>query len=689
MKKKSFLFIYLLCYTVFAQQEPNLSLYKDQKLKTWYEYCTTILKSEKYNNLISEADKGIVKSKDNPKYLAKFYFLKGYAYEYSDNQYQNALVCYEKSLYYTQKNNQLEDETSALMRLNYVYYSTSNFTKRQRLISYIKKVVDTTKNIKTKSILNGSIGEYYLDNSNYEQFIQYQLKAIDYKKMLPNEETNFENIGISYSQIASAYIKMKQFKKAIEYLNDAVPYLKKSNYGKSFSCNYYIESYANLKKSDSIQKYYKLLNQYATNGDTLFLNLSFGNRNIAEYYADNGQINTAYHYAKKAVQLGEKSNDEEILMEATAIMGSILYKKGDYQSAIKALHSAAKNALNYDKSFYVMINKKLSESYSALGLWQKAYQYNELYSKYNNQILQESAKQSIANAEAQYQNKTKKQEIKNLSAQNTIKNIQINEARKQLIFLIFGIILIAIIGLLLFKQSQNRKKTNQKLQVLNQELDNANKIKAQFFGILNHDLRSPVANLIHFLHLQRDSPELLDEETQKRMQTKTLLGAEDLLASMEDILLWSKGQMENFEPHPKKISVNQLFEDTKKVFSGYQNIQFEYYNPNDLTVFTDENYLKTIIRNLTSNAINAFKATLNPQIVWKAWQENGKLFLSITDNGSGASLDQFKALYDDKVVVGIKTGLGLHLIRDLAKVIDCEITVDSKMVLGTTFKLKL
>ena len=147
--------------------------------------------------------------------------------------------------------------------------------------------------------------------------------------------------------------------------------------------------------------------------------------------------------------------------------------------------------------------------------------------------------------------------------------------------------------------------------------------------------------------------------------------------------------MENFKPQPKNISVNQLFEDTKKVFSGYQKIQFEYQNPDAISIFTDENYLKTIVRNLTSNAINVFTSTPNPTIIWKAWQENGTSYLSISDNGKGASNEQFKALYDDKEVVGIKSGLGLHLIRDLARAINCEIIVDSTIGIGTTFLLKL
>jgi signal transduction histidine kinase len=173
------------------------------------------------------------------------------------------------------------------------------------------------------------------------------------------------------------------------------------------------------------------------------------------------------------------------------------------------------------------------------------------------------------------------------------------------------------------------------------------------------------------------------------MQDKTMSGAENLLNSMEDILQWSKSQMENFKPQPKIIDVNSLFKDTKNHFSSEEKVKFIFENPNDIQINTDENYLKTIIRNLTGNAIKALNDIENPTIIWKAWQENGTSYLSISDNGSGASKEQFKALYDDKEIVGIKTGLGLHLIRDLAKAIDCEIKVASKINEGTVIILKL
>jgi len=249
-------------------------------------------------------------------------------------------------------------------------------------------------------------------------------------------------------------------------------------------------------------------------------------------------------------------------------------------------------------------------------------------------------------------------------------------------------LLLATIGSLLYYQSRNRRKTNEKLQLLNSELDSANKTKTRFFSILNHDLRAPVSNLVHFLHLQKENPELLNEENKIRLENKTITGAENLLTSMEDLLLWSKGQMENFMPQLRKLSITKLFEDTDKHFDSEEKTTILFENLHNIELISDEHYLKTIVRNLTGNAIKALEKTTNPTIVWKAWRENEKVYLSVSDNGPGINHEQFKALYDDKEVIGIKSGLGLHLIRDLAKAIDCEITVDSKPNEGTTFVLK-
>jgi signal transduction histidine kinase len=156
---------------------------------------------------------------------------------------------------------------------------------------------------------------------------------------------------------------------------------------------------------------------------------------------------------------------------------------------------------------------------------------------------------------------------------------------------------------------------------------------------------------------------------------------------MEDLLLWSKGQMERFEPRNTQFLVREIFEDTQRYFAS-EKIKIKFKNDQNLEAFTDKDYLKTIIRNLTGNALKALSETSNPSIVWTAFEQDEQVVFSITDNGPGADQSEFKALYDENEIVGVKSGLGLHLIRDLAKVINCEITVNSKSNLGTTFTLK-
>lgn len=685
-------FFLMFCFIISAAQKaPDLSKYKTDKEKivAWEAYCKTMSEEENYEQLISQAEKGIIIAKNNPQFLSKFYFYKAYAYEYTNNQYDKATYYFEKSLELARQTKSQRQQVLAMMRLNYMYYSTKNFVKGKQLFNEIKKTSDTIKDKELKGILLGSLGEYYLDRSEFENFINYKLQAIDFLLIDPKkDELKTNNIGVSYLQIADAYNDMKNYPKALEYCKYAEPFLNKPD-GIAFLHNSYIETYTHLGDIINAQKHYKKIYELAELNDFLDLNISYANRNMAELYLNKNRLQLAEDYADKALYFAKKSTDEEIEMEADVIKGKVLFEKKDYQNAIDILNKALKFSFVYDKRAFAEINEKLSQSHAALHQWEKAYQYHNIYTKTNDSLLIESGKQSLANAEAKFQNKSKQKTINTLSAENIINDLQIKNIEKQKILLISGISLIGIIGGLLYYQSRNRKKLNQKLSVLNQELDKANKTKIQFFGILNHDLRSPISRLIHFLNLQKEAPEMMDETTKLRLENQTYHSAELLLRQMEDLLLWSKGQMEHFQPEKVEVPVDSIFEDVKEHFSDLENIEFLYNAPQNLLVFTDPEYLKTIIRNLTNNAVKVLKDKNNAKIIWSAKDGDNDISMTISDNGEGANLEKFRAFYDDTVSIGIKNGLGMHLIRDLSKAIDAEIFVESKLGIGTSITLKI
>ncbi len=543
----------------------------------------------------------------------------------------------------------------------------------QALIYYFNglKFAEEAKDYKTQGKILTNIGTIYQNSGDYEKAISQFKKAIEFNK----KHKNFLEVYMELYNISSCYSNLEQYDKALEYAEDTEKISNKLGIPKFKNTTNDLKAgiYSDQEKYELALKIYKKsLDTYLLIRDEDIVIKNYNK--IAETYT-----NLAESKGKS------KTQKKEYLQEATnAIEKAIVLTK------------KAKNTRRLFESY-----RTLSYIQKTQGNFEAALATKDLYYKYKDSVFNSDNKETIKNLED-------KREIELRDKQIKINKLSLEAKEKQKWLFVAGIGFLAIIGGLLFYQSRKRKLTNLKLETLNQtldqnnqklatlnkDLDQANKAKTRFFGILNHDLRGPVSNLVIFLQLQQDAPEMLDAESTKRMQEKTKVGAENLLASMEDILQWSKSQMDNFKPQPKKVLVSQLFDDTRKVFSGYLNIKIEYQNPENIEIFTDNNYLKTIIRNLTSNAINilVFPSAVEgqfPTIIWKAWQINNQSFLSITDNGSGANPEKLKALFEESELGSTKSGLGLHLIRDMAKAIDCEISVESTIGIGTTFTLKL
>ena len=600
------------------------------------------------------------------------------------------------------------NEVDSLLGQMKIHSTKLKFPKGEYLIINMKGVIAWSNQKPEEALKHFLEAKQFLEKKNMpKKMLQFLMENImSTQSQLGNREdatkTAFEIIGLQdkydLKPITSPYVTIAQnlklhnkHKEAIEYLEKAIEIntKKKNNSGLGINYNRLGNIYEDLGQIDKSIDCFKKGISFAQKDEYVLLEAELS-VNLGRLYLTKKEFTNAEKYLLLGEKLCREVNAPQTLLIACSDLGNYYLEKNQLEKSFAYYSEAYELAKENENYNYIVITAENLADY-----YQKKKDFNKAFP-----FLKEAyiAKDSVFNMEVAdkteellrtYQNELKEQKIKNLTVENDIKNLKISTANKQRLYLFLGLFLVTCIGAILFYQNQQRKKTNHKLQLLNAELDQANKAKARFFSILNHDLRGPVANLIFFLQLQKESPDMLDEESTKRMQDKTMHGAENLLHSMEDILQWSKSQMENFKPQPTQVSVYSLFEDTQKHFSSTEQIRIEFENPNNLKLFTDENYLKTILRNLTGNAIKALEGIENPTIKWKAWQANNQTFLSVTDNGKGASQDQFKAMYDDKEVVGIKSGLGLHLIRDLAKAIHCEITVDSKLGEGTTFTLKL
>lgn len=608
-----------------------------------------------------------------------------YSYQYINPE--KGLKYGQEALQLAKKLNWANGIGTAYKNIGNNYSVNSDFKKAH---SAFEKSLKSGADKKVRSYTVLSIGVVYTYQSNYSKAQEYNFQAL---KML--EEINDQKgVAAALSNIGIVYHDLKKFPQAIAYFDKAIVINSKMGNSIYLASNFINKGHIYLaqKKIDKALEFYdKALILSKKDGDKTNMAIALGSIAMAHY--DKNEFEKALEFASASLKINEENKDERNIANNAGLIGDIyldMASENDDKKQQQDLLNKSKKYLNTSLDIQLKQQnwKEISFNYEQLSKieallenYKEANNYSIKASVYKDSVYNEDSKETIKNLEDK-----KSIELRDKEIQLNKLTLQSKERQKWLY--IGGILLLATIGSLLYYQSRNRRKTNEKLQLLNTELDQANKTKTRFFSILNHDLRAPVSNLIHFLHLQKENPELLDEENRNRLEDKTISGAENLLTSMEDLLLWSKGQMEHFEPQLKPIFITQIFDDTAKHFSSEEIVMISFENPEDIQLFSDENYLKTIVRNLTGNAIKALENTANPKITWKAWSENKTVFLAVIDNGPGISQEQFKALYDDKAVIGIKSGLGLHLIRDLAKAIKCEISVDSKTDAGTTFVLK-
>lgn len=575
--------------------------------------------------------------------------------------------------YYTEKNStgqayRYNKESDAINTKNKDIYSLAdNYYLYGRLahqkgehaeaVRNYLKAVDLGAESKNLWIVNSayrSLAFLYLDESNKEKAYENINKALK----VAGESHSQEAMGFCHGVLAEMERSLDKPKEAQVHFTKAYEYFK--NTQNEFGQAWLLTNWS-LLNADDLMKEYNMQRQAQKIWDKISPNHYMS---VANHY------NMAFSYLELYKQYGKYRSQ-------LPWSKSRLLKEARQEFAISKKIAAGNNNRQW-----VMFNYGgLSELSRLEGdLDGFAENFQEYYNT-RDSIYSQSRKNEMAKLESQKVVEQKNKEI-------ALNKLIIRNKEQEKRYYLLGLLAFLIIGILMFFLYRQSKRNSDRLEKLNAELDKANKTKMQFFGILNHDLRSPVAGLIHFLHLQKEAPGLMDAETRKRLENKVITASENLLQQMEDLLLWSKGQMDNFSPEMAEVPVSTVFKDIEENFSWVENIRFQFDFPENMVLLTDKEYLKTIIRNLTNNAVKVLEQKEGEKIIlWKAYPDGKKNFLSITDNGEGASTEKFRALFDDSVTIGTKKGLGLHLIRDLSRAIGMDIEVKTEKDKGSTIIL--
>lgn len=240
-----------------------------------------------------------------------------------------------------------------------------------------------------------------------------------------------------------------------------------------------------------------------------------------------------------------------------------------------------------------------------------------------------------------------------------------------------------------------RKKAEAEIELKTKQLIAANAEKDRFVSILAHDLRSPFSSILGLLALLNDNIESYTAEEIAGHVKVLYESADNTFSFLEDLLKWIQSRKLPFQPN--ELLFKDIWPDINNAVDGSANsksISISHNISPDLVLYADSNMLKTVLRNLISNAI---KFTHNGgSIKLSSTQTEEEVNISVTDTGVGMPPEVSSKLFDitsshtTKGTLNEKgSGFGLVLCSEFLEKHKGRIWVNSEVGKGSVFTFVL
>jgi signal transduction histidine kinase len=225
----------------------------------------------------------------------------------------------------------------------------------------------------------------------------------------------------------------------------------------------------------------------------------------------------------------------------------------------------------------------------------------------------------------------------------------------------------------------------------NEALEDADRIKIDFVHHVSYELRSPLTNIIGFVHLLDDPStgplaqkqrEYLDYIT---VSTNTLLA---LINNILDLATIDAGRMQlNLGPVDIRKTMEAAAEGVQDRLVG-AGLVLDMRAPQDIGSFiADERRVRQILFNLLANAVSFSPAGANITVL--AERRDNALVFSVTDRGPGIPSDVLEKVFDwfETHSLGSQhrgPGIGLSLVRSFVELHGGNVAIASVVGQGTT-----
>lgn len=554
----------------------------------------------------------------------------------------------------------------------------------------------------------GNLGWIYYRAGVWEKAFRYSRDAylIGLKK---NDRTE---LAMSLNNLGSIYYQQRNYDDAITKFKEAfeIGLELEDTYLIVRSVNNIALNFSRSNQLDSALFYaYKALD-YNKRADTNFFN-SFTYRVIGDVQMEKNQIDDAISTYEYALSVSSHQTSNTFETSINQRLGQAYWMKGESLKAIELLEQAKEVAIakNFQDELAQTL-KILALTYESLDNVDLAYQNQKAYNRLIEIIDVRVDKDRLALISGMFEVEKTDAEVKMLKAENELQQVQVNNFKMLSIMVTVGALILGFILVWLFslhKKSisinahlfiQQEKVNQQKLALERQskELNLSNKLKDRIFSILGHDLKSPVAQLQGVLGLLQNKD--LSKEEFYEISHILKRNVDSLYIALENILSWSRSQMEGFKVHLSPVGYKSIISQCIEFLdqqAKVKQITFNLEINRDLKVWVDQDLMTIVVRNVISNAIKYSRKNSKIDIFTRI--DSNLVTLMIRDYGVGMNQKKLGEVRATKFSLlessmGTEnergTGLGLNLCKEFTHMMGGFIQFESEKDKGTTISLQ-
>jgi signal transduction histidine kinase len=210
-------------------------------------------------------------------------------------------------------------------------------------------------------------------------------------------------------------------------------------------------------------------------------------------------------------------------------------------------------------------------------------------------------------------------------------------------------------------------RLNEELRNANEQLQEFDRLKNQFVGIVAHDFRKPLMAIRGFAELVLEDPELSVEARREFMRT-VISESEQLAALANDTLLITQIETGQFRYDFREIDLGPFLLEAVPLGLADHSILINV--PADFPrIWADPDRLRQVITNLVSNAVKYSPAGSAIGVRARPYDEQ-RIAIEVEDNGIGIPPEQVGRLFQKFARVRTEahmkvsgTGLGLYICR--------------------------